>query len=112
MKKKKKFVTMNQTKYNIKISHCKKKKSNKQIPSHVNDRYIGRWMEYTVKKVLFWNIYIMIYSVYCLQVFDITISEKLMRFPYSFCCYLSIMTFMYKLELLRPEYRWPMSFIH
>lgn len=57
-------------------------------------------------------IYIMIYSVYCLQVFDITISEKLMRFPYSFCCYLSIMTFMYKLELLRPEYRWPMSFIH
>lgn len=108
---KKKFVTMNQTKYNKKKSHCKKK-SNKQIPSHVNDRYIGRWMEYTVKKVLFWNIYIMIYSVYCLQVFDITISEKLMRFPYSFCCYLSIMTFMYKLELLRPEYRWPMSFIH
>lgn len=42
MKKKKKFVTMNQTKYNKKISHCKKKKSNKQIPSHVNDRYIGR----------------------------------------------------------------------
>lgn len=25
MKKKKKFVTMNQTKYNKKISHCKKK---------------------------------------------------------------------------------------
>lgn len=41
MKKKKKFVTMNQTKYNKKISHCKKK-SNKQIPSHVNDRYIDR----------------------------------------------------------------------
>lgn len=48
-----------------------KKISNKQIPSHVNDRYIDRWMEYTVKKGLFWNIYIMIYSVHCLQVFDI-----------------------------------------
>lgn len=31
MKKKKKFVTMNQTKYNKKKSHCKKKKSNKLV---------------------------------------------------------------------------------
>lgn len=41
MKKKKKFVTMNQTKYNQK-NLIVKKKSNKQIPSHVNDRYIDR----------------------------------------------------------------------
>lgn len=42
MKKKKKFVTMNQTKYNQKKNLIVKKKSNKQIPSHVNDRYIDR----------------------------------------------------------------------
>lgn len=42
MKKKKKFVIMNQTKYNKKNLIVKKNKSNKQIPSHVNDRYIDR----------------------------------------------------------------------
>lgn len=32
MKKKKKFVTMNQTKYNKKISHCKKKNQINRFP--------------------------------------------------------------------------------